>query len=299
MTDKIFTPDTVEQAPFPNEGAGASSSGSGVNVDTFSQASFPAHQVASEVISTTLNTQQARILASYRFSVLGAIQIGSYVAGVSGDIKISPAGIVGRNSAGTTTFTIDGTTGSATFLGTVTATAGLIGGFTLATGYMYAGSGANTAGMSPADYPFWAGATYANRATAPFRITPAGALYASNATITGAITATSGSFTGAITATSGTIGGTTISETSLTGGIIQTSASGQRIVMDTSNTVKFYHSDGGLVGYMYGGSGDPYRGVVILGDNDVILFPDGGNAYVAGDGQIATREWVDDHYVSK
>lgn len=43
--------------------------------------------------------------------------------------------------------------------------------------------------------------------SAPFRVTTAGVLTATNADITGAVTATSGSFTGAVTATSGTIGG--------------------------------------------------------------------------------------------
>ena len=47
---------------------------------------------------------------------------------------------------------------------------------------------------------------HATFGSAPFRVTPAGALTATNATITGAITATSGSFTGAITASSGSIG---------------------------------------------------------------------------------------------
>ena len=51
-----------------------------------------------------------------------------------------------------------------------------------------------------------------------FKVTKAGALTATNATITGAITATSGSFTGKIVATSGTIGGFTISDSCLSGG---------------------------------------------------------------------------------
>ncbi len=46
-----------------------------------------------------------------------------------------------------------------------------------------------------------------------FAVTSAGALTATNATITGAITATSGSFTGAITATSGTFNGAITSST--------------------------------------------------------------------------------------
>jgi hypothetical protein len=60
------------------------------------------------------------------------------------------------------------------------------------------GTNATSSGMAPTDFPFFAGATYANRATAPFRITPAGALTATSATISGTITATSGAITGTL-----------------------------------------------------------------------------------------------------
>lgn len=62
------------------------------------------------------------------------------------------------------------------------------------------GSGTNTAGVnSPAaasDIAFWAGATFANRATAPFRVEADGSVVATDATITGSITATSGTIGG-------------------------------------------------------------------------------------------------------
>lgn len=85
--------------------------------------------------------------------------------------------------------------------GTIDASSGLIGGWTINSTYLAKNTGiaATSSGMSPTDYPFYAGRTYSNRATAPFRVTPAGALTASNATITGAITATSGTFSGDIT----------------------------------------------------------------------------------------------------
>ena len=63
------------------------------------------------------------------------------------------------------------------------------------------GTGATAAGLnSPAagsDIAFWAGSTFANRATAIYRVTAAGALVATSATITGAITADTGSLGGA------------------------------------------------------------------------------------------------------
>jgi hypothetical protein len=77
-----------------------------------------------------------------------------------------------------------------TVRGTIVAAAGSIGGWTIDTGHLYAGSGGTRAGLAPATYPFYAGSE--TQASAPFRVTPAGALTATSATITGAITATSG-----------------------------------------------------------------------------------------------------------
>jgi hypothetical protein len=74
---------------------------------------------------------------------------------------------------------------SAEISGKITATSGSIGGFTIMADYLYAGAGGNTCGLSPTDYPFWAGATYANRASAPFRVTPAGAIMATSGSIGG------------------------------------------------------------------------------------------------------------------
>jgi hypothetical protein len=89
--------------------------------------------------------------------------------------------------------------------GAMTATAGNIAGWTIASGHLYAGAGASRAGMQPASYPFYAGSE--TPASAPFRVTPAGALTASNATVTGTINANAGS-----------IGGWALGASALTGG---------------------------------------------------------------------------------
>jgi hypothetical protein len=47
--------------------------------------------------------------------------------------------------------------------------------------------------MAPTDYPFYAGKYYANRATAPFRVTNLGKLYATGAEISGKLTCGTGS----------------------------------------------------------------------------------------------------------
>lgn len=98
--------------------------------------------------------------------------------------------------------------GSASFTGDVTAAGGTIGGWTLGvstisatnltltsgaanTANITAGTGATAAGINSAnaggDITFWSGSTFANRSTAPFRVTAAGALTATNATVTGSI----------------------------------------------------------------------------------------------------------------
>jgi|GEM_PF-6712624 len=93
-------------------------------------------------------------------------------------------------------------TGSATFSGTVTAVAGAIGGWTLGTNSLTTGSGATTVGLDNTvtagdDVRIYAGST--TKTSAPFRVTEAGVLTATNATITGTVNANAGAFTGSLT----------------------------------------------------------------------------------------------------
>ena len=101
----------------------------------------------------------------------------------------------------------DASAATLTIKGTVTATLGAIGGWTIGTTALTSGTGATSVGLdsggsNPAIY-----AGSATPASAPFRVTQGGALTATSATITGSITATSGA-----------IGGWTIGATSLTSG---------------------------------------------------------------------------------
>lgn len=79
---------------------------------------------------------------------------------------------------------------NATITGSVTATSGAIGSFTLDSTYLQ--SSDKTVGLSAtaSDWAFWAGGTNTNNAK--FRVNHAGQLWATSATITGSITATSG-----------------------------------------------------------------------------------------------------------
>lgn len=79
---------------------------------------------------------------------------------------------------------------NATITGSITATSGAIGSFTLDSTYLQ--SSDKTVGLSAtaSDWAFWAGGTNTN--TAKFRVNHAGQLWATSATISGNVTATSG-----------------------------------------------------------------------------------------------------------
>lgn len=132
-----------------------------------------------------------------------SIQNGSL--GQSGGVLIctgtnSSASIGGSNSINGWCFTASNTFGvtktgalyasNAHITGSVTATSGAIGSFTLDSTYLQ--SSDKTVGLSAtaSDWAFWAGGTNTNNAK--FRVNRAGQLWATSATITGNITATSG-----------------------------------------------------------------------------------------------------------
>ena len=143
-------------------------------------------------IDANLDTSAKNILAVFTFGASGALQIGTYVNGVSGDLRISPSGIVGRNSAGANTFTIDGTTGTATFAGTLSAAAGTLGSVTAGTftGVTIAIGSSNSIFKADTNGIYLGNATFAS---APFRVTMAGALTATSVTVSGALTTAAGS----------------------------------------------------------------------------------------------------------
>jgi hypothetical protein len=84
-------------------------------------------------------------------------------------------------------FYFDGT--NLSLSGAITATSGTIGGFTIGASALTAGLGGTAVGMAPGSYPFYAGDVIA--ASAPFRVSSAGVLNATGATISGALTASS------------------------------------------------------------------------------------------------------------
>lgn len=88
---------------------------------------FPVKTIAVETMGQSFNTKTKKILGEFTFGTLGAISIGEYENGVSGEVKISPNGIIAKNVNGDTTFALDATTGDATFKGTIQAGAFISG----------------------------------------------------------------------------------------------------------------------------------------------------------------------------
>jgi hypothetical protein len=77
---------------------------------------------AGHFADNAISTADGEILGEFTFGNSGAIQIGTYESGVTGDIRISPTGILGRDKTGATTFSINGTTGVAVLNGLVVGT---------------------------------------------------------------------------------------------------------------------------------------------------------------------------------
>lgn len=124
--EKIYYPQTIIDSPLPGQEVEVpTSSQAGANEvyvpKTTPDRAFPVKRVAAELIGAALNTKSRKILGEFEFTKQGAIQIGKQEDGVSGDVRISPSGITARDSAGNTTFALDGDTGDAVFKGTVQA----------------------------------------------------------------------------------------------------------------------------------------------------------------------------------
>lgn len=111
--------------------------------------------------------------------------------------------------------------------------------------------GTVTAGMTGSNsgslVRIFAGSTYENRASAPFRVTESGEMYATKAHIQGEVVATSGSFSGELKSATGTF----------TGGVV-TNSDGNRIILDPdSRQMALVSRTGNVLSswFFYGNSG--------------------------------------------
>ncbi len=123
--DKVYYPDEISDNPLPNQVAAPSfttsapESGDVQKPATTKNNPPPQKRAATELLSSALNTRSKKILAEFQFTVSGALAIGEFENGVSGDVRITANGVTARNAAGITTFALDGTTGDAVFAGSI------------------------------------------------------------------------------------------------------------------------------------------------------------------------------------
>lgn len=124
--DKVVYQEIVQETPFPGDpiildNQSQTSSGGNLTQPLTNETPFPVKKSAVELLSTALNTRSKRILQEFQLQDSGALRIGNFEQGVSGDLRITPNGLVARDIAGLTTFAIDSLTGGATFKGVVQA----------------------------------------------------------------------------------------------------------------------------------------------------------------------------------
>lgn len=123
--NKVYEPEVVSESPYPNEiispiGLNESGATSGtVSPQVSRERNLPIKRSAIELMSTSLNTKSRKILQNFELQQSGGLQIGNFQDGQTGDIKITPNGVVARNSSGVTTFALDGDTGDASFAGEI------------------------------------------------------------------------------------------------------------------------------------------------------------------------------------
>ena len=129
MNDDVYYPQQINDNPFSEDGEVTYANNNGSNPNGKEVVTplkdvdkkFPPKNISHETISESLNTRTKKIKAEYSFAKHGALSIGEYVDGVSGEVKISPNGITAKNINGEETFAIDGTSGDATFKGVLQA----------------------------------------------------------------------------------------------------------------------------------------------------------------------------------
>ena len=112
MDEKNYEPEVVQDNPFPGEtpileSQSKPSTGENLTPTTTKEKTFPKKRTAIELLSTALNTRSRKVLQEFELQQSGGFQIGKFEEGVSGDVRITPNGLTGRNIAGLVTFALD------------------------------------------------------------------------------------------------------------------------------------------------------------------------------------------------
>ena len=112
MAKDEYSPEVIDENPFPGQDAQninvvTSKSGGTYNPAKSDERTFPIKRTAVELLSTTLNTRSRKILQSFDLEQSGGLQIGTFKDGETGDIRLTPNGITGRDTDGIVSFTLD------------------------------------------------------------------------------------------------------------------------------------------------------------------------------------------------
>lgn len=114
MNEKVVEPEVIQEIPFPNQDTVPNSTTSSspssqgiVSSPTSKEKSLPKKRSAVELLSTSLNTRSRKVLQSFELEQSGGFQVGNFQEGVSGDVRMTPNGLTGRDMAGITTFALD------------------------------------------------------------------------------------------------------------------------------------------------------------------------------------------------
>lgn len=235
----------------------------------------------------SVNAKTGNLTANGTITVnsTGSIAIGktSYADDATGGMWVGYSGGTYKLNLGNSTYSVKWDGSALNITGNITATTGTIGGWTIGATDLTSDAGA-TGMASSGGYRIWVGdATPAN---AEFRVSSAGALTATSATITGAITATSGTL-GSLTVT----GQLNVSSTSsgIRGG--QTAwgtGTGFYLGNNSGGTPVFSVGDGSH-GITWNGTQLSVLGSAVLGDVQVSSggnIRSGATSYASGTGWI-------------
>ncbi len=129
---KVYTAEVIQDIPLPVQlesgidsydqpTSGGSGSRQVSQPPTIQGKPRPKRAVSHETLSSALNTKSRKITGDFQFTESGALSIGKYKNGISGDIRITPRGLTARDISGNTTVSIDAETGAGVFKGEVQA----------------------------------------------------------------------------------------------------------------------------------------------------------------------------------
>lgn len=126
MEEKTYQNEIIQDTPFPNEVGEEVPTASKPPEGTYNPTvtkpkNFPTRRIATELIGQALNTRSKKILQEFELVQSGGFKIGDYKEGVSGEILITPDGIVTKDKAGLVTIAIYGDDGSGVFKGSIQA----------------------------------------------------------------------------------------------------------------------------------------------------------------------------------